>query len=103
MISIIITNISNFNIFLMTKMIMKKSDLFNVGYYLNKHESVRKDGMDVLLHYIYYGSKKGYNPSPLFNSEEYIKLNPDLKSLKINPLIHYLLYGKSENRKISTP
>ena len=82
---------------------MKKSDLFNVGYYLNKHESVRKDGMDVLLHYIYYGSKKGYNPSPLFNSEEYIKLNPDLKSLKINPLIHYLLYGKSENRKISLP
>ena len=38
---------------------MKKSDLFNVGYYLNKHESVRKDGMDVLLHYIYYGSKIG--------------------------------------------
>ena len=59
--------------------------------------------MDVLLHYIYYGSKKGYNPSPLFNSDEYIKLNPDLKSLKINPLIHYLLYGKSENRKISLP
>ena len=39
---------------------MKKSDLFNVGYYLNKHESVRKDGMDALLHYIYYGSKKVY-------------------------------------------
>ena len=71
--------------------IQKKSDLFNVGYYLNKHESVRKDGMDVLLHYIYYGSKKGYNPSPLFNSEEYIKLNPDLKSLKINPLILLLI------------
>ena len=28
---------------------MKKSDLFNVGYYLNKHESVRKDGMDSIL------------------------------------------------------
>ena len=37
---------------------IRKNNLFDTEYYLENHESVRKDGMDALLHYIYYGSKK---------------------------------------------
>ena len=54
---------------------IRKNNLFDTEYYLENHESVRKDGMDVLLHYIYYGSKKGYNPSIEFNTNKYLKEN----------------------------
>ena len=78
---------------------IRKNNLFDTEYYLENHESVRKDGMDALLHYIYYGSKKGYNPSIEFNTNKYLKENKDVEKSNINPLIHYAVYGLSENRK----
>ena len=74
--------------------------MFDVGYYLNNNVSVRKDGMDVILHYLYFGYDKGFKPSKYFNPSEYLSLNSDIKLNGMNPLVHYLLYGQYENRKI---
>ena len=78
---------------------IKKNNLFDIVYYLNTNASVRKSGMDPLLHYIYHGYKEGKEPNPLFDSKYYLKKHKDVKKSNLNPLVHYALYGINENRK----
>ncbi len=78
---------------------IKKNNLFDIIYYLNNNASVRKSGMDPLLHYIYYGYKEGKEPNPSFDSKYYLKKHKDVKKSNLNPLVHYALYGINENRK----
>ena len=75
------------------------SDFFNYQWYLDTHGI--EQNTDSVIHFLFIGYKKGYNPSPNFSIEEYYECNPDVKRKGINPLVHYERYGKKENRAIS--
>ncbi len=78
---------------------LRNSDFLNIGYYLRTNNI--KEYNNIYLHYLYTGSKKGYQPNEEFNNQKYLELNPDLKRTTLNPSIHYLLYGKNEGRQIN--
>jgi glycosyltransferase involved in cell wall biosynthesis len=82
--------------------LIKKNNMLDMGYYLQNYRDVRNLGMDLILHYMYYGSKEGYKPSPSFDGDRYLKAYTDVKHSKLNPLVHYILYGKPEGRRFFT-
>jgi len=77
---------------------IKKSDLFDVKYYLFTYADVRKKDIDPLKHYLKYGADEGRNPSAEFDTAFYINNNHDVKESHVNPLAHYILHGKKEGR-----
>ena len=79
--------------------VIKKNNLFDVGYYLKSNNDIRLSGKDPLLHYIFKGYKEGRIPSRSFDVDYYVKRYPDVKNSNLNPLIHYSLYGIKEGRK----
>lgn len=79
--------------------LLKKSELFDAEWYLQKNPDVAEAGADPAEHYVLYGAYEGRNPSPEFNSSSYLKLYPDVAEAGVNPLLHYLQYGKAEGRK----
>ena len=78
---------------------IKKNHLFDIIYYLNNNDDVRKSGMDPILHYVYHGYKEGKEPNPTFDGKYYLKKHKDVKKSNLNPLVHYALYGINEERK----
>lgn len=78
---------------------IKRLNLFDYEYYLNKYSEVSNSGLDPLLHYLYIGYKEGKNPNPYFDGKRYLSQYQDVKMADINPLIHYALWGTNENRK----
>ena len=88
----ILLNIKGYNV-------IKKNQLFDLGYYLANNEDVRISGKDPLLHYICYGYKESRNPSSTFDGENYLKNHKDIKKLNINPLVHYCVHGINEGRE----
>ena len=76
---------------------IRKNNLFDDEFYLNKYPKVKASGMDPLLHYIFFGFNEGKKPNKDFDGVFY-KYHYD--DVEINPLIHYALYGIDENRQI---
>lgn len=74
---------------------IRKLNLFDDDYYLNKYPKVRKSQMNPLLHYLFYGFKEGKKPNPDFDGLFYLYHYNDVSG---NPLLHYALYGIHENR-----
>ncbi|WP_409200100.1 glycosyltransferase [Methanobrevibacter sp. DSM 116169] len=72
--------------------LIKKHNLFNENYYLNKNENLKNLKIDPLLHYIFFGYMEGKDPSPDFDSFFYVNNYYDAKMSKLNPLVHYALY-----------
>lgn len=58
-----------------------------------------KSDIDIGMHYLSWGARKGATVTRRFNRNYYLKSNADLRRCHIDPLIHYLLYGHREGRK----
>lgn len=76
---------------------IRKNNLFDDKFYLDKYPKVASSGMDPLLHYIFFGFGEGKKPNDTFDGVFYKNHYSDVN---INPLIHYALYGIKENRQI---
>jgi len=81
--------------------IIKKSGLFDEGYYLKSYEDVRKADIDPIKHYIKNGWKEGRNPSANFDTNFYLETYTDVRKSRINPLVHFVRYGRQEGRAIN--
>jgi hypothetical protein len=78
--------------------LMRRSELFDAGWYLTEYPDVRKAGVEPAEHYWKQGWLDGRDPSPYFDSDWYISQHADVRAAGINPLIHYLLHGAAEGR-----
>jgi glycosyltransferase involved in cell wall biosynthesis len=81
--------------------IIKKSNEFDIEFYLNNYKDVKNSKIDPILHYILYGAYENRKPNKDFDTQFYCEYYKDIDKNKINPLIHYILYGKKENRIIN--
>ena len=72
---------------------------FDRAYYASMNPAVRKWGVPALLHYVFWGSPKGRDPSPQFHTYAYLSANPDVARLGLNPLLHYVAFGREEGRR----
>lgn len=75
---------------------IKKLHLFDEDFY--KNEFNKEIPINPLIHYMYYGYKKGKNPNADFTSKFYLKNYSNVKKANLNPLVHYVLYGKEEGK-----
>jgi hypothetical protein len=78
--------------------LMRRSQLFDAGWYLTEYPDVRKSGVEPAEHYWEHGWLDGRDPSPYFDSDWYISQHSDVQATGINPLIHYILHGATEGR-----
>jgi len=78
--------------------IIKKSNLFDIGYYISKYRDVQISTCNPIRHYCESGWKEGRNPSDLFNTKNYLLHNPDVENAGINPFVHYITHGYCEGR-----
>jgi GT2 family glycosyltransferase len=76
--------------------LLRRSRLFDIGYYLSRHPEVASAGIDPIEHYLGQGLKGGLDPHPLFSTDWYLENNPDVKTRGLNPLVHFLRFGGSE-------
>ena len=76
--------------------LVKYSDLFNKKHYEKESEMKFESKDEALIHYLYEGFEKGFNPSSKFNARVYVRKYPNVLKKGFNPLVHYLKYGKNE-------
>ncbi|MBR0519139.1 hypothetical protein IJJ97_05050 [bacterium] len=76
--------------------LIKKSNLFDIEYYLANNEDVKNAKVDPIKHYLKFGWKEGRKPSAEFNGNEYLNKRPDVQVAGVCPLVHYLKFGKNE-------
>ena len=74
------------------------SGLFNITWYLEHNDDVRRARIDPVLHYLLFGGAEGRDPNPLFDGDWYLQNNSDVRAAGINPLLHYLRHGAAEGR-----
>lgn len=80
--------------------LISKSEYFDREWYLNQYDDLNGYD-DPVLHYLYVGYAKRYNPGPVFNTQDYLDCNDDVEKHGMNPLLHYERYGIREGRDIS--
>jgi len=78
--------------------LIRKSGLFDTGYYVKQNQDIKESNVIPLMHYIKFGAKEGRNPNLLFDISYYLGKNPDVTESGINPLVHYLASGAAEGR-----
>lgn len=78
---------------------LRKSELFDVEYYLSHNRDVALNGGDPVRHYLMFGASEGRNPSDLFSTSGYLALYPDVVAANLNPLLHFIRYGLFEGRE----
>lgn len=78
---------------------IRRSGLFDIGWYLEQNADVAESGLDPILHYVRYGAVEGRDPAPWFSTSAYVQANPDVASSSINPLYHYIRFGIAEGRE----
>lgn len=71
-----------------------KSPLFDPQWYLRTYPEVGRSGLDPAWHYLWVGSKAGYNPGPAFDAQAYLTKYREVAEADMNPLIHYETYGR---------
>ena len=78
-----------------------ENPLFDHAFYGANNPHVVKGGIDLHVHYSYFGCRNGYDPNPYFSSGWYWAQNPDVAATGANPLDHYLDSGAVEGRNPS--
>jgi hypothetical protein len=78
--------------------IIRRSSLFDLGFYLRTYPDLAVAGVDSAMHYFRHGAEEGRNPGPLFFTSEYLLRNPDVALANVNPLYHYETQGREEKR-----
>ncbi|MBQ2654676.1 MAG: glycosyltransferase [Methanobrevibacter sp.] len=82
--------------------ILKKSELFDPDWYLDRYPDVKNAGMNPYLHYVIYGYKESHRkPFPNFSSSFYKNAYLD-NSNSWNPLTHYILIGEHKGYNINS-
>lgn len=77
---------------------VRRSILFDSGWYLKKHQKSMGAYQDPVEHYVMEGVDQGFDPGPFFNTKDYFSLHPDIAKAKLNPLFHFVRYGAREGR-----
>lgn len=70
--------------------LIRKSGLFDAGWYRSRYPDVESGGSDVLAHFVDHGWKEGRDPGPNFSADEYLRRNPEVLDSGENPLVHYI-------------
>jgi GT2 family glycosyltransferase/glycosyltransferase involved in cell wall biosynthesis len=73
--------------------VIESSGLFDRDWYLAKYPDVRAMGVDPVLHYVKFGSRRGLYPNPMFDSDWYLAGNQALRDKGGNPLVHFIRHG----------
>lgn len=81
--------------------IIRNSELFDPDWYVKKNVGGLKVTGDIVLHYLRYGRRYGFEPGPRFSSRRYLERYPDVAAHGMDPLLHYLQHGCHENRVIT--
>ena len=76
--------------------IIKKSNLFDIGWFKNYYNL--SNDINPIKYYLKYYLKKELNPSPNFDSIWYLNEYIDVKKSGMNPFIHYIIHGIKEHR-----
>lgn len=76
--------------------LLKKSNLFDKEWYLEKNPDVKKLRVDPLLHYVVVGWKEGRAPSARFDGARYLATYPDVLADGMNPLFHFETSGRDK-------
>jgi len=76
---------------------IKNSDVFDASWY-RKQSTAALLSPSPLLHYMFFGWRKGLNPSPRFDTRFYIERYRDVRESRSNPLTHYMIHGRDEGR-----
>jgi len=69
--------------------LIRKSDLFDSAWYLDKYPDVAEAGFDPVLHYVRHGAREGRRPGPWFDVGRYLDARENREVIH-NPLLHYL-------------
>lgn len=80
---------------------IRRSGLFDIGWYLEKYQDVAEAGIDPILHYVRYGAKEGRDPAPWFSTAAYLQAYSDVATSELNPFYHYIFHGIIEGRRVS--
>jgi glycosyltransferase involved in cell wall biosynthesis len=78
--------------------VIRRSGLFDRGWYLYCNPDVEASGQDPLLHYVHYGWREGRDPSPFFSVSWYLNHYVDVRRAGFEPLCHYINFGTAEGR-----
>ena len=79
---------------------LRRSALFDAGWYLRTNPDVAKRKKDPALHYLTHGAYKGLDPGPKFSTVGYLLDHEDVRRSGTNPLVHYIRSGRKEGRKV---
>lgn len=77
---------------------IRRSGLFDIGWYLERYPDVAEAGIDPVVHYVRFGAKEGRDPAPWFSTSAYLQANPDVAASGVNPFYHYIRHGVAEGR-----
>jgi GT2 family glycosyltransferase len=77
---------------------LRRSRLFDEGYYGAHNNQALQSGIDPLSHYLLFGGFEGRAPNPHFDSKWYLETYPDVARDGLNPLVHYVRSGIAEGR-----
>ena len=88
-------NVSKFNEFYNDYKIIKNSEMFDSEFYLKNYPDAKDFNNDLILHYMFIGSKFDYEPNNYFNSSYYKRKY----GLNKNPLLMYLKNEPEEPMK----
>ena len=67
-------------------LIIRKSGLFDVDYYLHAYPEVERQNLNPIMHYIKTGWHQGKNPSPDFDTAYYLRENKE-RCIETQPMI----------------
>jgi len=78
-------------------LIIRNSNLFDIGYYLSQYRDIRISACSPIRHYCELGWKERRNPTSSFDTNLYLLNNIDVAASGINPFVHYIKHGRIEN------
>ena len=82
---------------------LRRSGLFDVGYYLLRYPDVAATGVDPVFHFVRYGASEGRDPSPTFSTARYVAAHPEIALTAENPLLHFARTLEMESRSGAEP
>lgn len=78
----------------MVQRAIRRRQLFDRQYYLDRNDDLRELESRPLLHYVRYGDREGRQPMPLFDPLHYAQQAGIPPISKVNRLLHYACIGR---------
>jgi len=75
---------------------LKKTDLFDAAFYLERNRAVALLGIDPLWHYWKAGAREFRDPHPLFDTRFYLDQIREVARSRANPLLHFVEKGAAQ-------